>query len=154
MQCLDFSNLTDVGIWCSSEWHDISNHLIDSVSGWSISSFFNCCNRYCQCHGICMLLCMVVQTVCICNYLHLYIALCKHGRCAISYVLIWDVIDHSKFMGTDFVYEAFMSWCGLVVVIVVVAAAVVLFACLFLSDSQIDNAKQWSFTLIIIVNWA
>ena len=46
--------------------------------------------------------------------------------------LIWDVIDHSKFMDTDFVYEAFMSWCGLVVVVVVVdvgaaAAAVCLF---------------------------
>ena len=44
-------------------------------------------------------------------------------------------IDHSKFMDTDFVYKAFMSWHGLVVAIVVVAAVVVCFVCLF-SDQQ------------------
>ena len=72
--------------------------------------------------------------------------------------LISEITDHSKFMDRDFVYVAFMSWRGLVAVNVVVAAVVVcLFVCLllfFLSDSQIDNAKQWSFALIIIVNWA
>ena len=30
----------------------------------------------------------------------------------------------------------------------------VLFACFFPSNSQINNAKQWSFALIIIINWA
>ena len=54
-------------------------------------------------------------------------------------ILISDIIDHSKFMDKDFVYEAFMSWRGLVVVIVVVAAAVVFFSVFFsvrVSDRQ------------------
>ena len=39
--------------------------------------------------------------------------------------LISDIIDHSKFMDTDFFfYEAFMSWCGLDVIVVVAAAIV------------------------------
>ena len=38
--------------------------------------------------------------------------------------LISDITDHLKFMDTDFVYEAFMSWRGLVIVVVVVAAII------------------------------
>ena len=94
--------------------------------------------------------------------------------------LISDISDHLKFMDTDFVYEAFMSWRGLDVIVVVVAAAIVsliyfffffsffsfsfsflffsflffsFFFSSFLSDPQIDNAKQRSFALITIVNW-
>ena len=50
--------------------------------------------------------------------------------------LISDITDHSEFMDTDFVYEAFVSWGGLVVVIVVVAAAVVCLFCLLVFFCQ------------------
>ena len=78
--------------------------------------------------------------------------------------LISEITDHSKFMDRDFIYEAFKTWCGFVVGNVVVAAVVICLLCLlffaflffvfccffaFLSNSQIDNAKQWSFALII-----
>ena len=60
--------------------------------------------------------------------------------------LISDITDHSKFMDTDFVYKAFMVLLLLLLLFV--------FCLFFLSYSQIDNAKQCSFALIIIVNWA
>ena len=44
-----------MSVFGAHQWHDISNQLSDSVSGWSISSFFNCCNGYRQCRGICLL---------------------------------------------------------------------------------------------------
>ena len=50
--------------------------------------------------------------------------------------LISEITDHSKVMDTDFVYEAFMSWRGLVVVNVVVAAVVVCLFCLLVFFCQ------------------
>ena len=51
--------------------------------------------------------------------------------------LISDIIDYSKFMDTDFVYDAFLSRRGLVVVIVAAAAVVCLFVLFLVIFCQI-----------------
>ena len=53
-----------------------------------------------------------------------------------------DIIDHLKFMDTDFVYETFVSWRGLDVIVVVAAAIVSLIFFVFFSVRLSDRQCQ------------